>query len=66
MYRWMKLPDGIVDLKADDFHDEGTGLQNTRLKGKITIFKLTRFPSQYWTEIDISVWMSSQYYLCGV
>lgn len=27
-----ELPDHVVDLQADDFHDKGTGLQDTRLR----------------------------------
>lgn len=27
-----ELPDHVVDLQADDFHDEGTRLQDTRLR----------------------------------
>lgn len=27
-----ELPDHVVDLQADDFHDKGTRLQDTRLR----------------------------------
>lgn len=34
IYVVWKIPDNIVDLQADDFHDKSASFQDTRLWGK--------------------------------